>query len=81
MRQLSLNLTHNRNLQQLHIDSPDTVVFNDFMTPVSVHGELVYVVMMVRCVRVRSLTSCEELSQTDNIIFACFSYGCGYRAC
>jgi len=57
VRQLSLNLTRNHNLQQLYIDSPDTVVFNDFMTSVSAHGGLVHVVMMVRCVRVRGLTS------------------------
>ena len=46
---LLLNLTHNLNLHQLYIDSPDTVLPDEFMTSVSAHGELLHVVMRVEC--------------------------------
>jgi len=44
---LSLNLAHNLNLQQLYIDSLDTIVPDDFMTSVSADGGLVHVVMRI----------------------------------
>ena len=45
---LSLNLAHNFSLEQLHIDSPDTEVPDNFMTSISAHGGLVHVVMRVK---------------------------------
>ena len=45
---LSLNLAHNHNLQQLYILAPNSDVPDCFMTSVSAHGGLVHVVMDVQ---------------------------------
>jgi len=46
---LLLNLAYNLNLHQLYINSPDTVVPDEFMTSVSVHGGLVHVILNIEC--------------------------------
>ena len=52
-----LNVTHIRNLQQLHICSPHTDVPDDFMTSVSSHGGLVHVVLSVRSLTIEGIKS------------------------
>ena len=54
---LLLILAHNHNLQQLYLDSPDTVALDDFMTSVSAYGGLVHVVMVVGSVSTEGITS------------------------
>ena len=54
---LSLNLAHNNNLQQLYIHDSDTDVPDDFMTSVSAHSGLVHVVMKVKTLEVDGITS------------------------
>jgi len=54
---LSFNLTHNHNQRELHIDSPETDVPDDFLTSISANGELVHVVMIIRSFTVKGITS------------------------
>ena len=54
---LSLNLAHNHNLQQLYIEALRTDVPDHFMTSVSAHGGLVHVVMSVQSLTAESITS------------------------
>ena len=54
---LSLNLAHNHNLQQLYIHGSPIGVPDDFMTSVSAHGGLVHVVMSVHSLNVDGITS------------------------
>ena len=66
---LSLDVTHNHNLQQLYIGSPQTDVTNDFMTSVSTHGGLVHVVLHVRSFQVEGITS--MVRNSPNMITLC----------
>ena len=69
-RQLSLNVAaHNCNLQQLCINSPGTVIVDDFMTSVSAHGGLVHVVMVVEVLTGEGITSL--MSNSPNLITLC----------
>ena len=54
---LSLNLTHNHNLQKLYIASLNTDVPESFMTSVSAHGGLIHVVIKVRSLTFEGITS------------------------
>ena len=54
---LSLNLAHSHNLQQLYIYQPYTDVSDDFLTSVSAHGGLVHVIITVHTFKVDGITS------------------------
>ncbi|XP_065914895.1 uncharacterized protein [Dysidea avara] len=55
--QLSLNVAHNHNLQQLCISAFRTVVPDEFMASISAHGGLVHVVMNIRSMTAEGITS------------------------
>ena len=54
---LSLRASHNQHLQLLHFSSIHTNVPDEFMTSVSAHGGLVHVVMRVKSLTAKGITS------------------------
>ena len=53
---LTLSTAHSVTLQQLYIDSPDTVIPDTFMSSVSAHGGLVHVFLSVASVSVEGIS-------------------------
>ena len=54
---LSLNLAHAKNLQELYICAITTDISNEFMTSISAHGGLVRVLMQVQSLTAEGITS------------------------
>ena len=70
---LSLNLAHNHNLQQIYIGALDTDVPDHFITSVSAHGGLVHVVMDVKSLTQNLCNTCTWLGQAMEFTYACIS--------
>ncbi|XP_065908495.1 uncharacterized protein [Dysidea avara] len=71
---LSLNLSHNHNLQQLYIDSPCTDVPDHFMTSVSAHGGLEHVFLSIGYLTFEGITSLVRNSPKLMTLYLCVNH-------